>query len=82
MGGGGLEGGREGWALAGERRSSPEAHPSLPSSLHSRKIWVWNFVTDGSFNPWWSAAAPSTPRELLHGATEPWVVQSSGWNPY
>ena len=81
MGGGRGAGGQEGgMALAEERRSSPKAHPSLPPSLHSRKIWQWSYVTDGSFNPWWKGtwwkqAGTAPPQPLLgtviHGPPRP-----------
>ena len=87
MGGGRGAGGQEGgMALAEERRSSPKAHPSLPPSLHSRKIWVWNYITDGSFNPWWKGTwwksqAGAAPQSAIHGPRGPAGSASSVWPP-
>ena len=92
MGGRRVAGGRDGggWALAEERRSSPKAHPSLPPSLHPRKIWQWSYVTDGSINPWWkgtwwkqpgSAPGPQGPQWPGGSSASAWAP-SSGYNPY
>ena len=87
----GVEGGRHGRGERGKRAGGrdgpgggtsvlPQCPSLLPALPHSREVWCWSYITDGSFNPWWKGtwwkqAGTAPPQPLLgtviHGPPRP-----------